>query len=277
MNSSSLPSNPFRARNKSLLMAHRGAPTECPENTLSSFRRAFELGADVLEMDVRRTSDGHLVVCHDDKLDITTNGSGKIHETRFAAVRALQVRAPGKDKTTFVSERIPTFQEVLQALPEAAFNVDLKDVKPEDVDTAFQTIRDVYRGASSPPRLLLTSASAVTQKRIVELNRGEVSLGMGERAVYGALLGAYFGRKLDPKYHGRSCQLPLYAHYLGVRVPIVTQRVLNYLKKHDVTVHVWMDEDGSIDDPKLVEKWAARGVDGFFTDKIGEMIAAVKR
>lgn len=68
-------------------IGHRGAAGLEPENTLRSFRRAAEEGADALELDLRVTHDGHLVVLHDPTVDRTTSGTGSVHELTLAEVQ----------------------------------------------------------------------------------------------------------------------------------------------------------------------------------------------
>lgn len=87
-------------------IGHRGAAGLEPENTLRSFRRAAEEGADALELDLRVTRDGHLVVLHDPTVDRTTNGAGSVHELTLAEVQQLDAG---------LGERSPTFKEVLEA------------------------------------------------------------------------------------------------------------------------------------------------------------------
>ena len=84
--------------------AHRGASIEYPENTLSAFRRALELGVQGIELDVHLSADGVPVVIHDETLDRTTNGSGPIAEMTVAELQALDA---GR------GEKIPTLAQVL--------------------------------------------------------------------------------------------------------------------------------------------------------------------
>jgi glycerophosphoryl diester phosphodiesterase len=84
---------------------HRGARAEEPENTLRSFRRALALGADGIELDVRVSSDGHLVIIHDAAVDRTTDGSGEIASLTLAEIRSLDAGS---------GERIPTFEEAME-------------------------------------------------------------------------------------------------------------------------------------------------------------------
>jgi glycerophosphoryl diester phosphodiesterase len=90
-----------------LVIAHRGAPTSSdrPENTLAAFREAIEDGATALELDVRRTADGELVVLHDATVDRTTDGTGPVAQLALSEVQALDA---GR------GERIPTVAEVIE-------------------------------------------------------------------------------------------------------------------------------------------------------------------
>jgi glycerophosphoryl diester phosphodiesterase len=93
------------------IIAHRGMPTEVPENTLIGFERAIRHGADLIELDVRQTADGHIVVIHDETLDRTTNGSGAVSATTLADLQVLDAGSwMGRD---FEGEKIPTLAEVL--------------------------------------------------------------------------------------------------------------------------------------------------------------------
>ena len=100
-------------------IAHRGASDYAPENTLSAFRKASELGANMWELDVHLTKDGACAVCHDHLVDRMTNGSGAISDMTLETVQSFQVRS---------GERIPAFTEVVQLAQElsAGLYVEVK-------------------------------------------------------------------------------------------------------------------------------------------------------
>lgn len=93
------------------IIAHRGALLEAPENTLLAFEKAIEIGADLIELDVRATQDGVLVVIHDERVDRTTNGSGAVHKMTLAELRSLD--AGSWMSAAFRGERVPTLEDVL--------------------------------------------------------------------------------------------------------------------------------------------------------------------
>lgn len=95
-------------------VAHRGASREAPENTLAAFRRALEAGVAAVECDVQRTSDGRLVVIHDQTVERTTDGRGRVAALAFADLRRLD--AGGWFGPAFAGERVPLLDEVLDLL-----------------------------------------------------------------------------------------------------------------------------------------------------------------
>jgi glycerophosphoryl diester phosphodiesterase len=91
--------------NKPLRIGHRGAAGHVLENTLSSIEKAIELGVDYVEIDLRLTRDGHVVVLHDATVDRTTNGHGRIKDLTLAQVMRIKT----KD-----GQHVPTLEEVLK-------------------------------------------------------------------------------------------------------------------------------------------------------------------
>lgn len=87
------------------IMGHRGARHEAPENTLRSIQCALDAGVEAVEIDVHLSSDGHLVVIHDETLDRTTNGAGPVGALDLAALQALDAGE---------GEKIPSLSEVLE-------------------------------------------------------------------------------------------------------------------------------------------------------------------
>ena len=93
------------------IIAHRGASGHAPEHTFASYDRAVAMGADYLEQDLQMTADGALVVLHDETLDRTTDGSGRVDAHTLADVQALDAGA--WFGPAFAGQRVPTLDEVL--------------------------------------------------------------------------------------------------------------------------------------------------------------------
>lgn len=95
-----------------VIIAHRGASTYAPENTMAAFQKAFDLSADGIEFDVKCSKDGEMVIIHDQTLDRTTNGHGKVIETNLKELRNLD--AGSSFSSEFSGEKIPLLNEVLE-------------------------------------------------------------------------------------------------------------------------------------------------------------------
>ena len=112
---------------KSLIYAHRGASHYAPENTMASYKKAIVMGADGIEIDVHKSKDGYLIVCHDEKVDRTTNGSGYIKDINMKELKSLD--AGGWFSKEFVGEKIPLLEEVLDLvkMENLLLNIELKN------------------------------------------------------------------------------------------------------------------------------------------------------
>jgi glycerophosphoryl diester phosphodiesterase len=103
-----------------LIIAHRGDSAHRPENTLSSFASALELGVELVEMDVQLSRDGEVVVIHDPTVDRTTDGRGRVREMTLGELRRLSAGYPVRYGAAFAGERIPTLAQVLGLLRDRA-------------------------------------------------------------------------------------------------------------------------------------------------------------
>ena len=135
-----------------LAIAHRGASSYAPENTLAAFDLALTMGARHLELDVELTSDGHVVVIHDDTLDRTTDGSGPVTARTLAELRRLD--AGRWFGPAFAGERIPTYEDVLERYRgRAHLHTEIKGRAPE---LSRRTV-DLIRGARMTADVTITS------------------------------------------------------------------------------------------------------------------------
>ncbi len=123
---------------KVTLIAHRGWRAKYPENTMRAFREAMKLDIDGFEMDVHMTKDYHIVVCHDARLERTTDKSGFIYNLTLAEVR--EADAGIKKGEEFKGEKVPTLEEFLELMatrPDLRLLLELKDYPEELGDFAY--------------------------------------------------------------------------------------------------------------------------------------------
>ena len=119
------------------VVAHRGgALLGPPENTLPAIEKAIEVGADLIEVDIRQTSDGHLVLMHDETVNRTTNGRGRVDRMTLEQIRALEIKHEGNETI-----RVPTLKEALKIM-KGRIDPDL-DYKEGDIPKLIQLVKDV--------------------------------------------------------------------------------------------------------------------------------------
>ena len=123
------------------ICAHRGAMVTHPENTLSAFKEAIRLGAQMIELDVLLTKDNELAVMHDISVDRTTNGTGLVSELTLRELKTLD--AGSWKSKYFAGEKIPTLKEVLRIMPNDVWlNIHLKGGTTLGVKTAKLVISE---------------------------------------------------------------------------------------------------------------------------------------
>lgn len=148
--------------------AHRGACAVAPENTLSAFARAFELGADGIELDVQLSADGILVVCHNFEVDQTSNGHGRIATLSLAELKQLDFGSWFGPQ--FAGERIPTLDEVFDSLsPPALVNIELKSMSLRD-NGLEAAVAALVRRRAVYDRVIVSSFNPVVLRRLRRLD-----------------------------------------------------------------------------------------------------------
>lgn len=144
-------------------ISHRGESLDAPENTMAAFKLAWARNADAIELDIHKTADGKIVVCHDTTTKRTTGADGKISEMTLDAIQRLD--AGSFKHTQFAGEKMPELAEVLEAMPRGRCFIEIKS--GEDVVPALAS----YLKTTSIPneRLVLISFNEKALKRAHEL------------------------------------------------------------------------------------------------------------
>jgi glycerophosphoryl diester phosphodiesterase len=142
-----------RRRGGPLVLGHRGASADAPENTLAAFRLALAQGADGVELDVWRCASGEVVVVHDEDLRRVAGLPVRVPDATLAELRAADVGAWKGE--AFRGERVPLLEEVLEALPGAVVNVELKS-RGRDLRLADAAARVIAR-AGAGARVIVSS------------------------------------------------------------------------------------------------------------------------
>jgi len=169
------------ANSRTAACAHRGDCKVAPENTLPAILSAVKKGAPMIEFDVQKTKDGHLVIMHDGTVDRTTNGKGKVSDLSFAEIRALDAGSWFAEE--YAGTQVPTLEEVLDAIPPGILcNVHLKNGPGLAADAA-RLIRDKGRLADC---FLACREEQILEAReaVPEIMTCNMTRQMGNRALY---------------------------------------------------------------------------------------------
>ena len=225
-------------------IAHRGASALAPENTMTSFERAVELGADAIELDLHLSRDGELVVIHDDTLDRTTNGHGPVNERSLEELKRLDAgRWFGEE---FAGERVPTLAEVLERF---AGKVPLAlEVK---AGSAFfpgieEEVVSALRRHSAIEQAAVASFDHYALQRLKEIEPTlrTAALLVGRPVSVSAIAG------------------PGRAEAMALEASLVTKTEVEACRAAGLQLVVWV-----VNEPALMRHFIGLGVDGIITDR----------
>ncbi|HOO55853.1 MAG TPA: glycerophosphodiester phosphodiesterase family protein [bacterium] len=231
------------------IIAHRGAPTEAPENTISSFQLAAEAGADWIEFDVRGTSDGRAVVIHDAKLDRTTSGHGRVRNKTERELKELD--AGSWFSPDFKDERIPTLDEALEWSKGSGVpvHIEFKDRGIEEF--VIDRVRD--HGLTGA-----VAFSSFNLDQLMKVRTMETAARLAPIIIAYPRIGAA-AEKMAPEF------IHLWSFYT------LTRRQVETAGENHIDINAWL-----VDSPGLLKRVAARGVRGIITNRARQMHSIIK-
>ena len=178
------------------IIAHRGASANAPENTLAAFQLALRQHADGIEMDTQLTADGHVVVFHDQTVNRTTEGSGRVKDKTLAELRELD--AGSHFDIAYRGEPIPTLEEVFELLGTQIFiNIELSNYA-SPFNSLPEKVAFLVRRYGMGPRILFSSFNPVALRRIHLLIPGAPLGLLAYQGWPGALARGFLGKALVP-------------------------------------------------------------------------------
>ncbi|HSK20150.1 MAG TPA: glycerophosphodiester phosphodiesterase [Longimicrobiales bacterium] len=246
-----------------LVIGHRGASGYAPEHTFPSYDLALQLGADFIEQDLQMTSDGVLVVLHDDTLDRTTDGrcTGRVIDHTLAQIRSCDVGSwfneayPSRARAAYAGARIPTLEEVLERYADrASFYIETKN--PEDapgMEEALLSLLDRFslRGpAAREWRVLIQSFSERSLRMIHDMDPSLPLIQL-----------LYDCREAPQDIAGRLEDIRSYAVGIGPYCLDVDEGLGRAAAALCLELHPY-----TVNDPAMMQAMTAAGVTGMFTD-----------
>jgi len=275
--------NPWLGR-RVLTYAHQGGAWEAPSSTLFAIRRAVGLGATGIELDVHATADGHLVVCHDATVDRTTDGHGPLHAMTLAEVRRLDNAywfVPGGDEVVgrepdaypyrgrapedreFGVATLNEVLEVLDAHPEVALNLDIKQTAPV-VEPYEQRLARTLLEHGGTDRVIVASFLDTATDAFARTAPG-VATSAGTLAVATFWRAVHEGED-PPVLSHAALQVPAVQGDLVV----VDEAFVSAAHDRGLAVHVW-----TINDEATMAGMLDLGVDGIISDLPTPLVSLV--
>ena len=236
----------------------------------------MELGVDILEMDIHATRDGVLVAIHDDTVDRTTDGAGKVKELTFAEIQQLDAGhywtndAGATYPYRGQGIQIPALSEVFEAFPGMRMNIEIKQVEPSIAKPFCDMIRD--HGQSE--RVLVAS---FRQEAMLAFRAAcpEVATSMVQPEIQPFWIWNQFGLAAvyQTPANAHAFQVPLRSRLpvLG-QVDVLSPRFMRAAHGHNIQVHAW-----TIDDPEVMSRLIEMGIDGIITDRPDLMLELLGR
>jgi glycerophosphoryl diester phosphodiesterase len=242
--------HPFLDAPTPIVVAHRGASGDAPENTLEAFAAAVEQGCRYLETDAHVTADGVVVAFHDHRLDRATDRRGAIERLTIAEVEQADAghHFPGSRSR---GVKVPRLEEILTRWPDARLIIDPK------TDAAVEPLCALLEQHNAWDRVCLGAFSDRRIKRVRQLSRGRACTSMGPAATATAVIAAATTGRM-PRLGAHCLQVPIRER--GVR--IVTQRFVDAAHRAGLPVQVW-----TVDDVPTMHYLLDIGTDAIMTNR----------
>nr|WP_268257779.1 glycerophosphodiester phosphodiesterase [Thermoanaerobacterium xylanolyticum] len=236
-------------------MAHRGDSKNAPENTLSSFKRAVDVGSDGIELDVQLSKDGYLVVIHDERVDRTTDGIGYVKDYTLKELKRLS--AGIKFGRGYMNEKIPTLTEVFELLENKSIlvNIEIKSGLISYPGIEEKLVNCIFE-YNFEDLVLISSFNHYSLKTVKDI---EPRLNIGLLYECGLVEPWHIANRM----HAYS----LHPFYVNI-IP----EVVKGCKSNNVQLFPW-----TIDDEELMKNMIRLGVDGIITNDPSKLIDLEKK
>ena len=240
-----------------LVIAHRGFSAEAPENTLSAFRKAIEVGSDMVELDVQLSKDKEVVVIHDEILGRATNGQGIVADLTLRELKELG--AGFRFAPQFSGEGIPTLKEVLELVKgRISVNIEIKSPSQgqysvgELADRTWQEVKN----SKMVKQVIFSSFNPIALERIKAIEpRARV-----------ALLYHNDWYLLQEVTGGKSWSV------LNLRRNFLTKGKITKIHREGMKVNVY-----TVDSEGEMEQFIRWGIDGIITNQPGRLIKILQK
>jgi len=230
-----------------VVIAHAGGEGLGPGNTILAMQRSLEAGADVLDADLRMTSDGVIVAYHDPHVATGTDGRGRVDELTWAEIERLDRRAGWEGAPIAEPVRIPTLDQILAAFPSTRISLEIKQTTP----SLARPLCEVLRRSGAGDRVYLSS------------NDDDALYAARDECPDIALITTTYrdvAAMRAARESGDSWCAPATIGQPPYRADRFTRKDVQWSHDHGLAIYTW-----TVDDPETLRALAEAGVDGVYT------------
>ncbi|WBB38948.1 glycerophosphodiester phosphodiesterase [Parvimonas micra] len=256
----------FRNGDFPLVFAHRGSSDLFPENTELAFIKSFEMGVDAFETDIRLTKDGKIITQHNEDIDETTDGTGKVIDYTFDEIKEFNFGYRFKDiygnypyaenrvKGLYPMEVSSLFEKFGDSV---VYSIDVKD----DGELGLKSAELLYKCVKEyklEKNVIFSSFNEENLKYLRKISNGEIIVSGSMKKTIDVVLSSYFGYDSFKKFDTHAMMIPRFE-----KLPLDTKYLIYKFHKHNIAVCYW-----TINTEKEMRQLINKKVDGIITDRV---------
>ena len=249
-----------------LVFAHRGSSDLFPENTELAFIKSFEMGVDAFETDIRLTKDGKIITQHNEDIDETTDGTGKVIDYTFDEIKEFNFGYRFKDiygnypyaenrvKGLYPMEVSSLFEKFGDSV---IYSIDVKD----DGEVGLKSAELLYKCVKKyklEKNVIFSSFNEKNLKYLRKISHGEIIVSGSMEKTKEVVFASYFGYDSFKKFNTHAMMLPRFE-----KLPLDTKYLIYKFHKHNIAVCYW-----TINTEKEMRQLINKKVDGIITDRV---------
>ncbi|MCD8508849.1 MAG: glycerophosphodiester phosphodiesterase [Bacillus sp. (in: Bacteria)] len=260
------PVKPFFVfdHDRPIIIAHQGGEHLAPSNTMVAFEMARDMGVDVLEFDIHKTKDGHLVAIHDNTVDRTTDGTGRVNDLTLEEIKQLDAADYFQDLNGEYSFRgqgitIPTVEEIFEEFSDMKMVIEVKKTNdPELYMPMTENLWELIERYGLEDQILIASFDQAINDKFTEISNGRLAVSGGRQEVtkfvvfHKLFLNSLYRPKVD------AVQIPTEESIFN----LADRNLIRGAERRGMEVHYW-----TINDEETMRELIELGAHGIITDR----------
>lgn len=256
----------FRNGKFPLVFAHRGSSNLFPENTELAFVNSFAMGVDAFETDIRLTKDGKIITQHNEDIDETTDGTGKVIDYTYDEIKEFNFGYRFKD----INGNVPYVENRVEGLypmevsnffrkfgDNVVYSIDIKDDGENGIKSA-ELLYKFVKEYKLEKNVIFSSFNEENLKHLRKISHGEIIISGSIEKTKEVVYASYFGYDGFKKFNTHAMMIPRFE-----KLPLDTKYLIYKIHRHNMAVCYW-----TIDTEEEMRMLIDKKVDGIITDRV---------